>query len=108
MKMIKKALFLLLIIPGVVSADCIITDTPFKFEVVCSGNNPVSPPGDSKINRNAAKRSGKAGKVTVEGKESSTSSVAMSERELQYMHARNQMDGYRAKLRTRVRVAGNQ
>lgn len=108
MIMIKTALFLLLLIPGVASADCIITDTPFKFEVVCSGTNPVSPPGDTKTNRNTAKRSGKTAKVTVEGKEPSTPSVAMSERELQYMLARNQMDGYRAKLRTRVRVAGNQ
>ena len=104
----KKILFLLFIIPNAVFADCIITDTPFKFEVVCSGNNPVSPLKDSKNNTNTVKRSSKARKVTIEGKEPSTSSVAMSERELQYMHARNQMDGYRAKRRTSVRIAKNQ
>jgi len=86
-----------IIVPCTVFADCIITDTPYKFEVVCSGYNPMSPPTDSKKNRKIAKRSSKSKKVTYEGRESVTPTVVMNEEESQFMQIRNQQDGYRSK-----------
>jgi len=101
-KMTRLLIFLVLIfVPCTVLADCIITDTPYKFEVVCSGYNPMSPPTESKKNKKIAKRSNKAKKVTYEGRESVTPAVVMNVEESQFMQTRNQQDGYRGKRKPR-------
>ncbi|MDD2310660.1 MAG: hypothetical protein PHH91_13870 [Desulfuromonadaceae bacterium] len=102
--MTRLSIFLVLIVvPCTVFAECRITDTQDKFEVVCSGYDPMFPPTaskksmDSKKNKKIATRSGKARKVSYEGREGVTSTVVMNEEELQFMQARNQQDGYRGK-----------
>lgn len=100
--MTSLSVFLVLIVvPCTVFADCIITDTPYKYEVVCSGYNPMSPPTDSKRNTKIAKKSSKTGKVNYKGRESVTTTVVMNEEESQYMQTRNQQDGYRGKRKPR-------
>jgi hypothetical protein len=102
------SLFLLLFIPHTVFAGCILTESPEKFEIVCSGYNPMSPPPDAKKkNTRVAKRSGKAKKVRFEDRESIASKVGMNEEELQFMQARNKMDGYRGKRIPKVQIAKN-
>jgi len=101
------SILILLIMPQVVFADCILTDFPYKYGVVCSGYNPMSPPADSKKKTKIAKKSGKTKKVYIGDIESAGQAVVMSEEELQYMLARNRMDGYRGKQKPRELTAKN-
>jgi len=104
------SIFLMLIVPHIVFAGCILTESPDKFEVVCSGYNPMSPPTDSKKKNSRVsmpKRSGKVKKVHFEDREGMASNVGMNEEELQFMQARNKMDGYRGKVKPKQQIAKN-
>jgi hypothetical protein len=96
---IFSIVLVLIVVPCTVFADCKITDSPYKFEVVCSGYNPMSPPTDSTKNTKIAKRSSKAKKVNFGDKKRETPTVVMNEEELQFMQKRNRQDGYRSKLK---------
>lgn len=98
-RMIRLSIFLILIIvPCTVFADCKITDTPYKFEVVCSGYNPMYPsPTVSKKKKKTAKRSRRVKKADFEDKERETPTIVMSAEESQFMQTRNRQDGYRGK-----------
>jgi hypothetical protein len=101
-------IFLMLIVPHIVFAGCILTELPDKFEVVCSGYNPMSPPTDSKMkNSRVSKRSGKVKKVHFEDREGMASNVGMTVEELQFMQARNKMDGFRGKVKPKQQIARN-
>lgn len=90
-------LLILIAMPWTAFADCIITDTPYKFEVVCSGSNKISTPIASKSNTKTAKGPSKAKKADYEGREIVTATIAMNEEESQFMQTRNSQDGYQAK-----------
>lgn len=96
-----------IVVPSAVSADCIITDYTDKFEVKCFGYNPMSPPMKHK-NLKTAARTGRLKKASSADSGSITSIVGMTEEELQFMQARNNMDGYRAKRSPKVQTARNQ
>jgi hypothetical protein len=103
--MVKSLLiFFLLIIPHTVFAGCILIDTPYKFEGVCSGYNPMSPPTDSK-KKHKKKTVGRVRKVDLENSDSVMQIIGMSEEESKFMKSRNQMDGYRGKRKTKVQIA---
>jgi hypothetical protein len=95
--MMKIIFLLLMIIPYTVFAECRLTELEGKFEGVCWGYNPMSPPVHSKKNRQHNKKNKveRASKVELE---SATSGIAMTEEELKFMQARNRMDGYRGKV----------
>jgi hypothetical protein len=102
------SIFLLFILPNTVFADCVLTDTPYKFEVVCSGYNPLSPPIASKKNTKTSKKvSSKSKKASIADREGITSAVGMTEEELKIMQARNKMDGYRGKVKHKEQTAKN-
>lgn len=60
-----------------------------------------------KNNTRVSKRSGKTKKVRFEDRGDIASNVDMNEEELQFMHARNKMDGYRGKTKPKVQIAKN-
>ncbi|MBW4055783.1 MAG: hypothetical protein HIU83_10345 [Proteobacteria bacterium] len=93
------SIFLMLIcVPITAFADCIITDTPYKFEVICSGYNPTYPPtASTKKKIKTAKRTNRAKKACFEDRKSVTQTVVMNAEELQFMQTRNRQDGYRGK-----------
>lgn len=97
------SIFLILIIPHTLLADCILTESPYK--VVCSGYNPMSPPTDSKKMARLPKKSGKSKKVRFEERADTASNIVMNEEELQFMLARNKMDGYRGKRKPKEQIA---
>jgi hypothetical protein len=99
------SIFLLFSVPHIVFADCILTESPGKYEVVCSGYNPMSPQTGSKMNTKKSTRSGKAKKSNYEDRESATMTAGMNNEELQFMQARNKMDGYRAKVKPKDQLA---
>ncbi len=99
-------LFLLItLIPCTVLADCIITDYTDKFQVVCSGYDPTAP--TIKKGAKALNKMRKYKTVSIAEK-NIVSAVGMTEEELQFMQARNRMDGYRGKPKSRVKTAKNQ
>ncbi|MDD2271245.1 MAG: hypothetical protein PHP95_06110 [Desulfuromonadaceae bacterium] len=101
---------MLAVMPCSVYADCIITDTSEKFEIVCSGPDPVSPAGATKNTRKAP-RTGKRKKLDYEERAGAMQAVVMNDAESRFMELRNQQDGYRSKRRnaeqtTKKTVAG--
>lgn len=86
---------MLIVVPCTVFGECKITDTPYKYEIICSGYNPMSPPIVAMKNTKITKRSSKTRKVSYEKRESVTPTVVMSEVELKFMKTRNRQDGYR-------------
>ena len=95
------SIFLLLITaPYTAYADCIITDTSEKFEIVCSGPDPVTPPLAEKKAKKAY-RADKTKKVNYEDRVSDMQEVVMNDVESQFMVTRNKQDGYRATRKPR-------
>ncbi|MHB8058986.1 MAG: hypothetical protein ACYDHC_13990 [Desulfuromonadaceae bacterium] len=95
------SIFLLLITaPYTVCADCIITDTSEKFEIVCSGPDPMTTPLAKKKAKKAY-RADKTKKVNYEDRMSDMQEVVMNETESQFMVTRNKQDGYRATRKPR-------
>lgn len=90
--LINMTLFFL--VPCTALADCILTDTPYKFEIVCSGYNPSKPTTDV-LNKKTGKRPHKARNVFIEEKTSETPPIIMTEEELQIMQTKNRQDGLR-------------
>lgn len=102
---------LLAVMPCLAYADCIITDTSEKFEIVCSGPDPVSPTGATK-NSKRAPRTGKRRKLDYEERGGAMQAVVMNDAESRFMELRNQQDGYRSKRRnadqtTKKTIAGS-
>jgi hypothetical protein len=98
-----KCLFILLLLIALsctAFADCIITDTPYKFEVVCSGYDPTAPPTSSKKNTKNAKRSARATKANFESRTDRMPNLVMNEEEEQFAQTRNRQDGYRGNRKT--------
>ena len=87
-------LIFILLVPYTVFADCILTDTPYKFEIVCSGYNSIQP-STHVPNKKAENRSHKSRKVYVTEKASETPPIVMTEEELQIMQTKNRQDGWR-------------
>jgi hypothetical protein len=97
MKISNSIILLVSVAPCTVSADCIITDYSDKFEIVCSGFNPMDPPTVSKKRTNTPHKSNKAKKVSFEASGGETLVNAMSEEELKIMQTRNRQDGFKGK-----------
>ena len=95
---------LLAIMPYTVYADCIITDTSEKFEVVCSGPDPIFP-AESKKNTKKTPRAGKGKKINYEDRAEAMGEVVMNDVESQFMVTRNKQDGYRPKHKSREQTS---
>ena len=93
--------------PNTTFADCIITDYSDKFSVVCSGYNPAAPPTTKHKKIKAAHRLSKPEKVSFTDREGIMTIVGMNEEELQYMQAKNKMEGSRIKIKPKVQTARN-
>jgi hypothetical protein len=76
------------------SADCKITETADKFEVVCSGNYPVSTAAGTKTHASKSGTINKTNKPHFKGTETRT--VQMSEEEKRIMQSNNHRDGLRS------------
>ena len=99
------SIFLLLItVPYTAYADCIITDTSEKFEIVCSGPDPMTSPLAKKKAKKAY-RAGKTKKVNYEDRVSDMQAVVMNDVESQFMVTRNKQDGYRATRKPREQTS---
>ncbi|NTW98828.1 MAG: hypothetical protein HGB35_02650 [Geobacteraceae bacterium] len=94
-------LFLLVVIPYPVFADCILTE--FPYSVVCSGYDPTAPP-IKKVSKIAkGSRRGKTNnKVGIADGEGITSALGMTEEELAFMQTNNKMDGYKGKKKPKI------
>ncbi|MDD2900339.1 MAG: hypothetical protein PHI31_16715 [Desulfuromonadaceae bacterium] len=105
--MILLIFLILFVLPCSADADCILTDTPYKFEVVCSGNDPTHPPADSKKKSKTVKKSSrKPGKINFEERTGTTSHIDMSDEEMHMMQTNNALDGYRIRRKTKEQHAG--
>jgi hypothetical protein len=98
-------MFLLIAMPCTAFADCIITDYSDKFEVVCSGYNPTAPP--IKKGAKISTKISKSKKLSIADSGGISSAVGMTDEEIKFMQARNKMDGYRAKGKSREQIAKN-
>ena len=97
-------LLLLITVPYTAYAGCIITDTSEKFEIVCSGPDPVTPPLAKKKAKKAY-RAGKTKKVNYEDRVSDMQEVVMNDVESQFMATRNKQDGYRVTRKPREQAS---
>jgi hypothetical protein len=98
---ILSIFMMLMVVPYIVSADCKMTDTTDKFEVVCSGADSYAyaAASDSKKNSKGTKRARKAKRVNYEDRKSAMQTIVMNDAESQSMLARNRLDGFRNKLK---------
>ena len=82
-------IFLSLVVPATVFADCKLTDTDEKFEVVCFGKDPYvsSPSTASRPN----------GGKTIKARSEARSVIAMNEEEIRMMEKNNHYDSSRGK-----------
>lgn len=94
---ILSIFMMLMVVPYMVYAECKITDTTEKFEVVCSGPNAYAPASDSKKSTKITKRVRKAKRINYEDRESAMPTVVMNGLESQFMLTRNRQEGYRDK-----------
>ncbi len=90
---VKWVLTLVLVVaPCPVFADCKITDSPYKFEVVCSGKESAAnstPPA-------SGNKAGKTKSTTIDAR----TVIVMSEEEHRIMESRNKLDGDRIKRKS--------
>ena len=96
--MMKIIFLLLVILPYTAFAECRLTELEGKFEGVCWGYNPMSPPVHPKKNKQQHNKKNKVERASKADVESEASSIAMTEEELKFMQTRNRMDGYRGKV----------
>jgi hypothetical protein len=92
---------MIMVVPYMVSADCKMTDTTEKFEVVCSGPGAYAPASDVRKNAKKTRRGRKTKRVEYEEREGVMPTVVMNDVESQFMLARNRQDGYCDKLKPR-------
>lgn len=86
---------MIMVVPYMVYADCKITDTTEKFEVVCSGPDAYAPASDLTKNAKKPGRVRKTKRGEYEDRESVIPTVVMNDVESQFMLTRNRQDGYR-------------
>ncbi len=70
-----------------VSADCKITDTDDKFEIVCTGGESAH----KKTGKNVSQKNAVAEKQSLQAR----SVIKMNDEEVTFMETRNRQDGYR-------------
>ena len=87
---------LAVILPNRALADCKITDTPEKFEVVCFGKVPT----DNAPVKGTGSNSGKRKKALSDVH----SVIAMNEEEIRMMEIHNQRDGFQGKRKTKEKA----
>jgi hypothetical protein len=87
----------LVTLPGTACADCVLTDSPYKFEVVCSGTDDKPQPPDIHKKSKNSKRSSTRKRATFDERVSGEAPVEMSKEEILMMHANNTRDGSRVK-----------
>ena len=87
-------------VPYTACADCKITDTSEKFEVVCFDLKAASPASASKKKAHTQRGVYKAKKVNFEERVTTMQVVVMSAEESQFMQIRNQQDGLRVKRKS--------
>lgn len=87
-------------------ADCILTDTPYKFEVVCSGYNPTAPVSVVHRTLNSGSKSAGFRKANSVRDEKSGPADFMTDEEVRFMDTRNRQDGVRQKQRSGAKASG--
>jgi len=95
---------MLMVMPYMVSAECKMTDTTEKFEIVCSGPSAYAPTSDSNKKAKEAKRARKTKRNNYEDRESAMPTIVMNDIESQSMLTRNRQDGFHDKLKNRERT----
>lgn len=98
--MYKLILILICVFPGSAAAECILTEYPGHFSVVCKEDKVEAAASRGRTRRQHIKPTA-LHKSSFESVPKTTSPLAMSEEELKLMQTHNKLNGARASRKTK-------